>query len=153
MKKAAIILLAFMFGIVSCSKDDDIPSHLKGIVQFKSYTTTQGLRPVIYSDGQLKFIVQMQLAGASQNLNVDIDYDILDGTIKIANGKVNVKNNIDGGLGMFWESGEHSHGIDAVALQGKTLTVYLDPSNKYTGSQYTTETHVNLYKKATVTIP
>ncbi|TVQ17998.1 MAG: hypothetical protein EA361_01830 [Bacteroidetes bacterium] len=142
-----------MLGFLSCSKDDDIPSHLKGIVQFKSYTTSQGLRPVIYSDGQLKFIVKMQLVGASSNVNVDIDFDILEGNTKIANGKVKVKNNTDGGLGMFWESDEHSHGIDAVALQGKTLTVYLDPANKYTGSDYADETYVNLYKKATITIP
>ena len=138
--------------IFSCSKDD-MSSNPKGIVKFKSYTAAGGLRPLIFVDGSIRFIVELQLNGTRQNLNADVTYHLLDGEQKLREGKVKVNQNLDGGLGMFWGSEEHSVAIDMSALSGKTLTIYLDPSHALTASEYTTQTYIDLYKKASITIP
>jgi hypothetical protein len=153
MKNIVLLLAAVLLVCAtSCSKDDDLPSHLKGIVSFKSYTSAGGMKSVIFANNQIRFIVELQLSSAGTDLNVDIEYHLLDGTQKVGEGKVKVNKNLDGGMGMFWGSDEHSITPDA-AWKGKTITVYLDPANKSTGSQYTSQTYVDLYKKATVVIP
>lgn len=135
----------------ACTKDD--ASTLKGIVQFDSYNTNQGLREVIFENGQIKFMVQIQLSGSSQNLNAGVKYHVLDGSIKITEGTADVNQNLDGGLGMFWGASEESVSINSGTYSGKTLTVYLDPENKYTDDMYTSQTYVDLYKKGLVLIP
>ncbi|MGF1637726.1 MAG: hypothetical protein ACFCUU_11685 [Cyclobacteriaceae bacterium] len=156
MKNQLILTSILIISLCSCSSDNDADasSSHKGIIQFKSYTLPGGLQDVIYSNNSLMFKVELQLTtGASQNVNADLDYHILEGTTKISEGKVKVNKNLDGGLGMFWGADEHSAPVNGTTYKGKTLTVFLDPSNKNTAEQYTTQIYIDLYKKASVTIP
>ncbi len=153
MKKLFVFACILVLSFVSCSKDDDGPSAIKGIVQFKAYTLPGGIEYAIYENNQIKFTVQLQLSGSRQNVDIDIDYHLLDGSTKIGEGKVKVNDNLDGGLGIFWGADEHAATVNGTALSGKTITVFIDPSHKHTSDDLTSEIHVNLYKKATVTIP
>jgi hypothetical protein len=153
MKRLSILISIILLVFMSCTKDNDISSELKGRVYFKAYTVAGGNTYSVYSGNSVKFTVEMQLSGSSQNLNADIEYHLLDGSTKIGEGNVKVNKNIDGGVGMFWGADEHTASIDGNLLKGKTITIYLDPSNKYTGADYTSETYVNLYKKTSFLVP
>jgi len=151
MKKQSLIIAMSILMFAACTKDDS--TSLKGIVQFNSYNTNQGLREVIFENGQIKFVVEIQLSGSSENLSADVKYHVLDGSTKISEGTTSVNQNLDGGLGMFWGGNEEAVNINSGTYSGKTLTVYLDPDNKYTDDMYTSQTYVDLYKKGVVTIP
>lgn len=153
MKRLFFLVSIMLLVFVSCTEDNEIPSSMKGIVYFKAYPLAGGNQYAIYSNNSVKFKIEIQLSGSSQNLNADIEYHLLDGSTKIGEGTVKVNKNIDGGLGMFWGADEYAAAIDGNALKGKTITIYLDPSNKYTGSEYTSETYVNLYKKTSILVP
>lgn len=151
MKNHLIIISILILALSACTKDET--SNLKGIVQFDSYTTNQGLKEVVFENGQIKFVVQIQLSGSSNSLNAGVSYQLLDGDTKISEGTADVNQNLDGGLGMFWGADEETVTIDTGIYSGKTLTVYLDPENKYTDDMYTTQEYVELYKKGFVVIP
>jgi hypothetical protein len=155
MKRNLLLTLTIiLLGTISCKKDNnEFPSYLKGIVKFKPYEMSSGPQPLLYADNEIRFVVDLQLSGSTKKLDIEVDYHLLDGTEKIGEGKVRVNILLDAGLGIYWGSDENYIPINAAALKGKTLTVYLDPDNKYTGNNYTNESQVNLYKKASITIP
>jgi len=155
MRQVLILPLAILIlCTISCKKDDnEFPSYLKGIVKFKPYEMSAGHQTLLYSDSEIRFVVDMQLSGSAKKIDLDLDYHLLDGTQKIGEGKVKVNILLDAGLGIYWGSDEQYITIDATAMKGKTLTVYLDPEHEYTGSRYTNEVYVNLYKRANITIP
>ena len=139
------ILLLILSGILltSCSIDKE-EDMVKGIVQFQEEPN--------YSNNQIKFKANIQFTSANSK-GAKIEFKVLDGNTMIANGTAAAETNVDGGLNLFFYTPEITVTINASALSGKTILVHLDPDNKVTASQFTTELYVNLYKKATVTIP
>jgi hypothetical protein len=137
-----LMIMSLVLLFSACSKDDDSLPTVKGLVSFKQ-------NPV-YTTNKISFSIQIQFGGGGKA--VDIEYKLLDGSSVIASGKSTADNNPDG-LKLFYETSMVEITIDSNALKGKTLTVHLDPDNKLTLQEYTTDTYVNLYKKASVQIP
>ena len=140
-----IILFLFLTGILlnSCSIDKE-EDMTKGIVQFQEDPA--------YSNNQIKFKANIQFASANSK-GAKIEFKILDGSSLIANGTASANINMDDGLNIFFHTPEITVTVNGSGLSGKTILVHLDPDNKVTASQFTTESYVNLYKKAFVTIP
>jgi hypothetical protein len=136
------ILLVLVILCSGCFKDNDKPSGSKGLVSFKQ-------NPV-YTPGKIAFTAQIQFGEGGKT--VDIEYKLYDGSTELASGMALADSNPDG-FGLFYATPAIEIAINGNALNGKTLTVYLDPDNKVTLPEYTTETYVNLYKKASVLIP
>jgi hypothetical protein len=135
-----ILGLVLLFG--ACSKDDGSSQTAKGLVSFKQNPS--------YSSNKIRFVAQIQFGGGGKA--VSIEYKLLDGATVITSGTTSANSNPDG-FSLFYVTSDIEIAIDANALKGKTLTVHLDPDNKVTLPEYTTETYVNLYKKASVLIP
>lgn len=149
--KYFLIVLALI--TMSCIKDDNyFPSYLKGIVKFKPYETSAGPQALIFSDNEIRFLVDMQLGSSAKKIDIDLDYQLLEGEQIIGEGTVRVNILLDAGLGIYWGSDENYIPVDGAAMRGKTLTVFLDPEHKYTASKYTSEAFINRYKKASITI-
>jgi len=106
----------------------------------------------MFADNEIRFLVDMKLASSAKKIDVNVDYHLLDGDLKIGEGQARVNILLDAGLGIYWGSDENYIPVDA-SMKGKTLTVYLDPDNKYTGKKFTNQTQVNYFKKASITIP
>jgi len=146
-------LIALTLTTLSCRKEDnDFPSYLKGIVKFKPYEMSAGPQALLFSDNEIRFVVDMQLGSSAKKLDIDLDYQLLEGTQVIGEGTVRVNILLDAGVGIYWGSDENYIPVDGVAMRGKTLTVYLDPQHKYTASNYTSEAYINRYKKASIVI-
>lgn len=142
MKKILLILITFSILIVGCSKEDQ-DYFPKGLVSFAS-------NPV-YGNGKINFMAQIQFSDIGQA--VDIEYQLLDGEIVLISDSKSTEN-ADSGLGLFFKTLEISVSLDPISnFSGKEITVWLDPENKVTASEYTDETNVNLWKKKTVIIP
>lgn len=135
-----LLSLAFLFS--TCSKGDDLSQSAKGLVSFK--------QDPAYTINKISFNIQIQFGGGGKA--VDIEYKLHDGGSVIASGKSSANTNPDS-YGLFYVTPDIEIAIDGNALKGKTLIVHLDPDNKVTLKEYTTETYVNLYKKASVLIP
>lgn len=135
-----ILSLVILFS--ACSKDDGSSQTAKGLVSFKQNPA--------YTSNKITFSMQIQFGGGGKAVN--IEYTLLDGNSVIASGKKSADSNPDG-FKLFYETSVVEITIDGNALKGKTLTVHLDPDNKLTLQEYTTDTYVNLYKKASVQIP
>ncbi len=148
------LFIVLLLSTFSCKKEDnDFPSYLKGIVKFKPYETSRGPQMLMFADNEIRFVVDMQLGSSAKRIDIDVDYHLLEGTQVIGEGKVRVHFLLDAGLGVYWGSDENYVPVDGVAMRGKTLTIYLDPEHKYTASNYVNETFINVYKKASITIP
>lgn len=147
------LIIALILTAYSCKDDDEFPSYMKGIVKFKPYETSRGMQDLVFADNEIRFVVDMQLGSSAKNLDIEVDYHLLEGTQVISEGTVRVNYLLDAGLGIYWGSDENYIPIDGVAMRGKTLTVYLDPEHTYTAENYTNETLINRYKKASITIP
>ena len=142
--KNLAILLVTLLSFSSCEDNGNDAGNNKGLVSFKNNQNPS------YSGGQISFIAQVQFGFSGKA--VECEYDILDGTTKITSGKASCSSNADG-MGLFWESAVINVPINSTTYKGKTITVYLDPSNKVTSKEYTTEVYVNSYKKGSVIIP
>jgi hypothetical protein len=129
--------------MVSCSVDKE-EDRMKGLVQFQELPS--------YSNNQIKFKANIQFTSPNSKGAI-IEFKVLDGNTLIANGSATANFNMDGGLNLFFETRDIAVTVNGTSLSGKTIQVYLDPDNKVTASQFITETYVNLYKKASVTIP
>jgi hypothetical protein len=147
------LLMALLLSTMSCKKEEAFPSYLKGIVKFKPYETSRGTQDLVFADNEIRFIVDMQLGSSAKNLDIDVEYHLLEGTQVIGEGKVRVNFLLDAGIGIYWGSDENYIPVDGIAMRGKTLTVFLDPEHTYTGDRYTNDNFVNRYKKANITIP
>jgi len=135
----------FLFSVLlfsQCTDDNGDDNAQKGLVSFKT-------EPV-YSSGTISFAAQVQFGFVGKATNCE--YQLLDGSTVITSGTANCNSNIDG-MGLFWNSAGIQLNINQAIYTGKTLTVFLDPSNKITDDLYTTTSYVNLYKKAEVLIP
>ncbi len=142
MKKSFLILVAFSLLFAGCSKDDQ-DNPVKGLVSFAS--------DPVYAAGKINFAAQIQFSAVGEA--VDIEYQLMDGDV-IINSEAMKTENVDGGLGLFFETAELSITLTPIeSFSGKELTVWLDPENKVTASEYTDDTNVNLWKKETVRIP
>lgn len=141
--KTLAILLVAMFLFSSCEDNGNEVGSNKGLVSFKNYQNPS------YSGGQIRFIIQVQFGFSGKA--VECEYDILDGTTKIISGKASCSSNADG-MGLFWESAVINIPVNSTTYKGKTITVHLDPANKVTSKEYTTEVYVNSYKKGLVVI-
>jgi hypothetical protein len=137
-----LVILNLVLLISACSKDDDSSQTAKGLVSYKQNPS--------YTSNKISFSSQIQFGGGGKA--VSIEYKLLDGTTVIVSGKASADSNPDG-YGLFYVTPEVEITIDGNALKGKILTVHLDPDNKVTSQEYTTETYVNLYKRASVLIP
>ena len=147
------LLMALFLTTLSCKKEDnDFPSYLKGIVKFKPYEMSAGPQALLFSDNEIRFVVDLQLGSSAKKIDIDLDYQLLEGTQIIDEGTVRVNILLDAGLGIYWGSDENYIPVDGVAMRGKTLTVYLDPEHKYTAPNYTNEIKINRYKKASIII-
>ncbi len=154
MRKILIFpLVLIIISVASCKKEEEFPPYLKGLVTFKPYNLNSGAQKLMYADREIRFLIDMELATTAKNVDVVINYHLLDGTLKIGEGKARVNILLDAGLGIRWGSNENYIPIDAIAMKGKTLTVYLDPENKYTADYHTNPWKVDAYKKARITIP
>lgn len=154
MKKILVFsLVIILLTPFSCKKEEAFPAYLKGIVKFKPFEMSSGTQSLIFSDNEIRFIVDMELGASTKKLDIEVDYHLLDGTQKIGEGTFRVNILLDAGLGIYWGSDVNYIPVDGNAMRGKTLTVFLDPENKYTAARYTNETFVDLYKKASITIP
>jgi hypothetical protein len=137
-----LMILSLVLLFSACSKDEGSSQTAKGLVSFKQ-------NPV-YTSNKISFSIQIQFGGGGKA--VDIEYKLFDGSSVITSGKSSANSNPDG-YGLFYVTPDIEIAVDGNALKGKTLTVHLDPENKVTLQEYTTETYVNLYKKASVQIP
>ncbi len=138
------LLFIYCFGallLLSCDKEKS-DKDLNGLVSFAEDPS--------YSDGTISFAASVQFGFVGEA--VKCEYQILDGSSIIEDGEVNCNNNGDG-MGLFWESNIESVNINAGVYSGKTIVIFLDPSNKITSSDYRSEQYVNLYKKKSVTFP
>lgn len=155
MKRGLIyVLITLILSTMSCKKDEnEFPSYMKGIVKFKPYDTSRGPQALVFADNEIRFVVDMQLGSSAKDLDIDVEYHLLEGTQVIGEGKVRVNFLLDAGIGLYWGSDENYIPVDGVAMRGKTLTVFLDPEHTYTASNYTNENLINRYKKANITIP
>jgi hypothetical protein len=137
----ALLSLIIIFSFTNCTKEeeDDI---MKGLVNYASGPD--------YNNGNLSFKAQIQYATAGKA--AIIEYQILEGTDLIESGTSNADENPDG-MGIWFQTGTISIALPASEYSGKTITVWLDPDNKVTSSEYTTPTSVDLWKKADVVIP
>lgn len=142
MNKVIPVLFIFSVLLAGCSKEDEVDS-LKGLVSFASNPA--------YDNGNISFVAQIQFSSSGQA--VDIEYQLMDGDIVLQSETLSTEN-ADGGLGLFFETAEIIVSLNPISdFSGKDLTVWLDPENKVTASEYTDETNVNLWKKETVSIP
>lgn len=143
MKKNLFFCLAISGILIlsGCTKDKDNDS-LKGLVSFASGPS--------YIDGKLNFKAQIQYGAVGKP--VDIEYLILDGTDVIKTGSANAGDNPDG-MGIWYETEQISINLPASEYSGLIITVWLDPDNKITGPEYTTDTSVELWKKDSAEIP
>ena len=147
------LFLALTISMTSCKKDDDaFPYYLKGIVKFHMYELNSGPQPLMYSDNEIRFMVDLQLGGSTKRLDIDMGYHLLDGTQKIGEGTVRVNIRLDAGLGIYWGSDENYIPVDGAAMRGKTLTVFLDPDNEYTANRYSNDIYIEKFKKASIII-
>lgn len=142
MKTSFLLLVAFSLLFVGCSKDDqDHPAQ--GLVSFAS--------DPVYDDGKINFAAQIQFSTVGEA--VDIEFQLMDGDVVVHSDAIGTEN-VDGGLGLFFETAEISVTLAPIAsFSGKELTIWLDPENKVTAGEYTDDTNVNLWKKETVSIP
>jgi len=115
---------------------------LKGLVSFSS--------DPVYSEGVITFKAQIQFGEVGRA--TDIEFDVLEGTTVLLSDVVTAASNPDG-MGMFFETGTVSLSLDQAVYTGKTLTIHLDPENKITSDEYTTQQQVDLWKIETVDIP
>ena len=143
MKHIIIILSVSALLIQGCTFEKE-DKGTKGLVQFQQNPT--------YSNNQIKFKVSVQFSAASPK-GTKVDFKVFDGTTMIASGTTDANINMDSGLNIFFYSPEVTVTVNGAGLSGKTILVHLDPDNKVTAKEFTSETYVNLYKKATVTIP
>jgi hypothetical protein len=142
MKKIIIIIFAFSILFVGCSKDE-IDNSVKGLVSFAS--------DPVYSDDKINFTAQVQFSSVGEA--VDIEFQLMDGDIVLLSEALSTEN-ADGGVGLFFKTAEVAITLNSSAnLLGKELTVWLDPENKVTASEYTDDMNVNLWKKESVSIP
>ncbi len=137
----------FVFLIVSaiffsCNSDPDPDNELTGLVSFADDPT--------YSNDVLTFKAQIQYGFAGES--IEIEYKIMSGETEISNGKKLASNNPDG-LGIWFETDPVSYNLPSAQYSGQTITVWLDPDNKITIPEYTTDTYIDLYKKESITIP
>ncbi len=133
------LIVALFF--VACSKDDENNSA-KGLVSFKTGPS--------FARNAITFTPQVQFGGNGKAIN--IEYIILDGNSQIESGKAYADINEDG-MKLWFQSGPVQVAIAGSQYSGKTLVVYLDPENKVTSLEYTSDTYVDAYKKESVIIP
>jgi hypothetical protein len=138
----ALAFLSIFFLSVSCSKEDNNEYVMKGLVSFSN--------DPVYSQAKITFKAQIQFPGSGQPVN--IDYLVLADNVVRASETVIADFNPDG-MGIWFETGLISTSISQTEYSGKYITIQLDPDNKITSSEYTSEIYINLYKKATVQIP
>ena len=141
--KKTCVLLAFMVAstiFISCNSDPD--SDLKGLVGFADNPK--------YSNDVITFAAQIQYGFAGES--IEIEYKIMSGETEIYNDKKIANINPDG-MGLWFETDPISHNLPSSQYSGQTITVWLDPDNKITSPEYTTEAYIDLYKKESLTIP
>ena len=137
-----IILSGFLLSACNLIDKNDDNNSMKGLVSFRN-------KPV-YSNGQISFIVSVQFGFKGKE--VEVEYELLEGDTKITSGKTNCNTDLSG-LGIFWTSPVVFVPVNQATYKGKTLTVFLDPSNKVTESTLTSALYVDSYKKGDVVIP
>ena len=129
----------------SLNSEDDLngDGETQGLVQFASGTHYDS------STSEVKFTAFVQYGAVGKP--IDIEYQLLDGTTVITSGKA-LADEDKSSLGIAFYTPEIAIGIDKNVYSTKTLTIYLDPSNKVTADEYTSDNYVNLYKKKKIII-
>ena len=135
-----VILIPILF-FNSCTKEEDKLS-LKGLVSFAENPT--------YSSNTITFRAQIQFGGLGRP--TEIEYQLLESGEGIFNGRANASSNPDG-MGIWFETGQISVDIPLAEYSGSVITIWLDPDNKITLPEYTTQVSVDLWKKESVNIP
>lgn len=142
MKHFLILAVALASLLASCSKDNEEDQTMKGLVQFSE-------KPV-YADDKITFQAEILYSATGQP--AEVEFQVLENDIVRLEDKVNAETNIDG-IGFSFRTPMISVTATQADFAGKTLTIFLDPKNKLTTEEYTSEQYINLYKKESVTIP
>ncbi len=137
------VYLVLLF-LIACTKEtnENHKSQLKGLIYYDEEPS--------YADGILSFSAVIQFSAEGEPRN--IEYKILDGESVVFSGNEDANINSDGGLKAFFVTPVINVPIDSNDYKNKTLTVWLDPENKQTSPEFTSEVYVNLYKKEDVVI-
>ncbi len=142
MKHLFILALVLASLLVSCSKDNEEDQTMKGLVQFSE-------KPA-YADDKITFQAEILYSVAGQP--AEVEFQVLENNVVLLEDKTKAENNIDG-IGFSFRTPMISITAKQTDFAGKTLTVFLDPNNKLTTEEYTSQQYVDLYKKESVTIP
>lgn len=142
MKTSRFFLIVLVVSAILNGCGSDPENDLSGLVSFASEPS--------YANDALTFEAQIQFGFAGEA--VEVEYKIMSADSEIFSGSATANNNPDG-MGLWFETAPVSYSLPSSQYSGQTITVYLDPDNKITSKEYTTETYVNLYKKSTITIP
>lgn len=134
------VLLIITTFLTSCNSDPG--SDMTGLVSFASNPT--------YNNDAITFTAQIQFGFAGQA--IEIEYKIMSAESEVYNSSAIADNNPDG-MGLWFETDPVSYSLPASEYSGQTITVWLDPDNKITSKDYTSESAVNTWKKETITIP
>ena len=147
MKNYTFVLISYLILSIGCNNDKDSPidptdNTVKGLISFKTIPE--------FNDPNIEFKAQIQFNAKGGPAN--IEYHVYDGSQLLYNGIALASLNPDG-MRLFYETELIGVAIDSLAHTGKTLTVWLDPENKITASDYTNANSVELWKKEDVLIP
>lgn len=142
MKEFLFFIFAMVFLFSSCSKDNEEDQTMKGLVQFSEDPT--------YANDQITFQAEILYSAAGQT--AEIEFQVLEDDVMLLEDKAKAEKNIDG-IGFSFRTPRISITAPQADFSGRTLTIYLDPDNKVTADDYTSQQYVDLNKKESVTIP
>ena len=137
----AYSLLLLMYGCEKAIKDNLNPDEDKGLIQITDLS---------YNNDTMAFVLSIQYSSSGKE--TDLEYAIYSENVLIQKGTKNTSIK-DFGLNIFFETEVITLIVPKSVYSGKTMLVWADPDNKRTQSTYTTESYVNLYKKAEVVVP